>query len=93
MSPCRSRNRISSQASALREALVRLQATVQIPESGVLAVPCLPSEQIGEIALAERIVLSELTPLSLSLEQAFMRMTGETVDFHAMALPDRDEAA
>ena len=49
----------------------------------MLEVHGLSGREIGEIALAEKIVLAELTPLQLSLEQAFMQWTGESVEYHA----------
>ena len=41
--------------------------------------------QIGEIALREGVALEELTPRQASLEDAFMALTGDSVDFHAVA--------
>jgi ABC-2 type transport system ATP-binding protein len=73
---------VSPQATALRDALATRDARVDSVERGVLEVHGLTGQEIGEIALAEKIVLAELTPLQLSLEQAFMRLTGETVEFH-----------
>jgi ABC-2 type transport system ATP-binding protein len=80
---------VSQQATALRDALVAREARVDSVEREVLEVHGLSGQEIGEIALAERIVLAELTPLQLSLEQAFMRLTGETVEYHT-ALSDDD---
>ncbi len=74
---------VSPQATALRDALAANDATVNSIERGVLEVHGLSGQEIGEIALAERIVLAELTPLQASLEQAFMQLTGETVEYHA----------
>jgi ABC-2 type transport system ATP-binding protein len=74
---------VSEQATALRDALARHDARVDSVERGVLEVHGLTGQQIGEIALAERVVLAELTPLQASLEQAFMQLTGETVEYHA----------
>jgi ABC-2 type transport system ATP-binding protein len=74
---------VSPQATELREALAARDATVDSVERGVLDVHGLSGLQIGEIALAEKIVLAELTPLQASLEQAFMQLTGETVEYHA----------
>ena len=82
---------VSPQATALRDALVAKEARVDSVERGVLEVHGLTGEEIGEVALAEKVVLAELTPLSLSLEQAFMRLTGETVEFHAGATGDDDD--
>ena len=74
---------VSEQATALRDALARHDARVDSVERGVLEVHGLTGQQIGEIALAEQVVLAELTPLQASLEQAFMQLTGETVEYHA----------
>ncbi len=59
-------------------------------ERGVLEVHGLSGQEIGEIALAEKIVLAELTPLQASLEQAFMELTGETVEYHASSTDTDD---
>jgi ABC-2 type transport system ATP-binding protein len=75
----------SPQASELREELVGREAQVQSIQSGLLEVSGLTGEQIGEIALEARIVISELTPLQASLEEAFMSLTGDSVEYHADA--------
>ena len=82
---------VSQQATALRDALAARQSRVDSVERGVLEVHGLSGQEIGEIALAEKIVLAELTPMSLSLEQAFMRLTGETVEYHATSDDDNDD--
>ena len=79
---------VSQQATALRDALASKQARVDSVERNVLEVHGLTGQEIGEVALAEKIVLAELTPLQLSLEQAFMRLTGETVEYHAASNDD-----
>ena len=79
---------VSAQATALRDALAAKQARVDSIEREVLEVHGLTGQEIGEVALAEKIVLAELTPLQLSLEQAFMRLTGETVEYHAASTDD-----
>jgi ABC-2 type transport system ATP-binding protein len=84
---------VSPQATALRDALAAKQARVDSIEREVLEVHGLTGQEIGEIALAEKIVLAELTPLQLSLEQAFMRLTGETVEYHAAATDDDTDNA
>jgi ABC-2 type transport system ATP-binding protein len=75
----------SLQASELREELVRQGGQVQSIEPGLLEVSGLTGGQIGEIALEARIVISELTPLQASLEEAFMTLTGDSVEYHASA--------
>ena len=73
----------SPRAGELRDALARHDAQVQDVEEGLLEVSGLTGEQIGEIALAARIVISELTPREASLEEAFMSLTGDSVEYHA----------
>jgi ABC-2 type transport system ATP-binding protein len=79
---------VSPQATELRDALAARDARVDSIERDVLEVRGLSGQAIGEIALAEQIVLAELTPLQLSLEQAFMRLTGESVEYHAAYTDD-----
>lgn len=73
----------SPRAGELRDALARHDAQVQDVGEGLLEVSGLTGEQIGEIALAARIVISELTPREASLEEAFMSLTGDSVEYHA----------
>jgi ABC-2 type transport system ATP-binding protein len=75
----------SPQAVELRDALARREVEVASIEQSLLEVSGLTGEQIGEIALQERIVISELTPQQASLEEAFMSLTGESVEYHASA--------
>jgi ABC-2 type transport system ATP-binding protein len=80
----------SPQAVELRDALARRAAEVTSIEQGLLEVSGLTGEQIGEIALQARIVISELTPRQASLEEAFMSLTGESVEYHASAGEEHD---
>ena len=52
---------------------------------GLLEVSGLTGEQIGEIALAGADRDLELTPQQASLEEAFMSLTGESVEYRASA--------
>ncbi len=72
-------------ATELRDALAGRDVQVHSVEPGLLEVSGLTGEQIGEIALEARIVISELTPHQVSLEEAFMRLTGDSVEYHANA--------
>ena len=83
---------VSPQATALRDALAAKQARVDSVERDVLEVHGLTGQEIGEVALAEKIVLAELTPMQVSLEQAFMALTGETVEYHAASDDDNDNS-
>ena len=43
----------------------------------------LDAAAIGEMAAANAIVLHELTPQKASLEEAFMELTSDSVEYHA----------
>jgi ABC-2 type transport system ATP-binding protein len=47
------------------------------------------AERIGELAAAHRLVLHELSPQRASLEEAFMRLTHESVEYQAHDTPPR----
>lgn len=71
----------SPQLPRLHAALRDIAADVCV-ESGALTVSGVDSETIGEIAASDDIVLHELSPQQGSLEQAFMRLTGDAVEYH-----------
>jgi ABC-2 type transport system ATP-binding protein len=83
----------SPQATRLRELVLGPDVTVASPEAGVLEISGLAAEQIGEAAAAHGIVLHELTPLQASLEEAFMELTREDVEFKTGVLPAESEEA
>jgi ABC-2 type transport system ATP-binding protein len=76
------------QAEALREEIVGPDVTVTVTADGALEVTGLTAEQIGEAAQRRSLVLHELTPERASLEEAFMDVTRDDVQFHAV---ERDE--
>jgi ABC-2 type transport system ATP-binding protein len=79
----------SPQADRLRDHLAAgADVTVASVEPGLLDVTGLTAEQIGEAAAELRIVLHELTPQQASLEEAFMDLTRDDVEFKS-----RDEPA
>jgi ABC-2 type transport system ATP-binding protein len=71
----------------LRAALTRPGVRIETDPDGGLDVHGLSHQQIGEIAARDSIVLHELTPRTASLEEAYMALTGEAVEYHAGALP------
>jgi len=75
----------SPQAAALREEIVGPDVTVTLAADGALEVSGLTAEQIGEAAARRSFVLHELTPERASLEEAFMDVTRDAVEFHAPA--------
>jgi ABC-2 type transport system ATP-binding protein len=72
-------------AAPLREALLAEGATVTAAERSALNVHGVGAERIGEIASRRGFVLHELTPQTASLEEAFMHLTGDAVEYHAAA--------
>jgi ABC-2 type transport system ATP-binding protein len=74
----------SPHASELAEALAGPDVTVETTADGALQVTGLTAEQVGEAAAARSIVLHELTPVRASLEEAFMDITRDDVEFHAV---------
>jgi ABC-2 type transport system ATP-binding protein len=71
----------SPQATALRDALAGDGVRVQSRERGTLDVYGLSAERIGELAAEEGLILHELTPQRASLEDAYMRLTGDSVEY------------
>lgn len=51
-------------------------------DAGLLEVAGLTAQQIGDLALAHHIAIHELTPRQASLEEAFMELTGKSVEYH-----------
>jgi ABC-2 type transport system ATP-binding protein len=71
----------SPQATRLRELVLGPDVSVTSNESGVIEVEGLTAEQVGEIAGSNKIVLHELTPVQASLEEAFMELTRDELEF------------
>ena len=61
--------------------------TITSDEPGVLTVIGATSVQVGELAAANRLVLHELTPVSGSLEEAYMSLTQDSVEYHSSEVP------
>jgi ABC-2 type transport system ATP-binding protein len=76
----------SPHAPRLQEVLARPGVTVQAGAPDVLEVHGMTSEEIGDAAAVHGITLFELTPKRASLEDAFMRLTGDSVEYHAADL-------
>jgi ABC-2 type transport system ATP-binding protein len=73
----------SPQAEVLRGHVVGGDVTVVALEPGLIEVHGLTAQQIGEAAARHSIVLHELTPQQVSLEEAFMDLTRDDVEFKA----------
>ncbi|HEX3789607.1 MAG TPA: ABC transporter ATP-binding protein [Pseudonocardiaceae bacterium] len=73
----------SQQATELRGLLVGPEVSVTSVEPGLLQVSGLNGAEIGKIACAHSIALEELTPVQASLEEAFMELTQDSVEYRA----------
>jgi ABC-2 type transport system ATP-binding protein len=73
----------SPQATRLAELVGAAGVSVRSVEPSVIEIGGLDAEQIGLTAAANQIVLFELTPREASLEEAFMELTGDAVEFQA----------
>ncbi len=73
------------EGATLAPLLTSLGASVERPAADVLEVRGLSSRDIARVALDHRILVHELTQRSRSLEEAFMDLTHDTVEFHGAA--------
>ena len=62
--------------------LVARGATIAPGGDGTVSVSGIGADAIGDLAAEEGVRLHELTPLTASLEEAFMDLTRESVEFH-----------
>ncbi len=72
-------------ADALGSRLQAAGATVEANADGSLLVHGLEAATVGDIAFQAGVAVHELSPLEASLEEAFMELTREDVEFHARA--------
>ncbi|GAB2827026.1 ABC transporter ATP-binding protein [Streptomyces chlorus] len=73
----------SPQRERLLDVLHEAGITVVENGGGTLEVDGTGAERIGELAARHQLVLHELSPQRASLEEAFMRLTAESVEYHA----------
>jgi ABC-2 type transport system ATP-binding protein len=80
------RHQVRVRAPHIDDLVTLLRAPdVEIRPAGDSAVEVdgMTSDAIGELAARNGIALHELTPLGASLEEAFMQVTGDSVEYHA----------
>ena len=70
-------------ADQLVRAVTAKGATTSTDEDGAIEVRGMSTEQIGDLAFSEGIRLHELTMVRASLEEAFMELTADSVEYHA----------
>jgi ABC-2 type transport system ATP-binding protein len=75
------------EAEKLRGLLISDQVTVAAGEPNVLEVHGMTAEQVGDIAFRNGVLLHELTPQQASLEEAFMNLTQDSVEFRSEGVP------
>ncbi|MFF1354269.1 ABC transporter ATP-binding protein [Streptomyces sp. NPDC058297] len=73
----------SPQQERLLDVLHEAGITVVEAGNGTLEVDGVSPEQLGDLAAAHHLVLHELSPQQASLEEAFMQLTAESVEYHA----------
>ena len=71
----------SPQAALIARDVAGPGVRVRSLEPGLLEIHGIAAETIGDMAVAQRWVLHELTPLQVSLEDAYMKLTESQVDY------------
>ena len=64
-------------------AVIAAENGTATPDATGLTVTGIPAERIGELAARDGIVLHELTPVAGSLEDAYLALTQDEVEYHA----------
>jgi ABC-2 type transport system ATP-binding protein len=83
----------TARATELRDLLAGPGIVVKSAELGLLEVTGLTGGEIGAIALRGGIALEELTPVQASLEEAFMELTDDAVEYRTDQAPMEKEAS
>ena len=71
----------SPQAGRLRDLLAAPEVSVSSAAEGVLIVRGSSADQIGDLARENDIAVHELVPQTATLEEAFMELTGDAVEY------------
>ncbi|HEX4539472.1 MAG TPA: ABC transporter ATP-binding protein [Acidimicrobiales bacterium] len=71
----------SPDGARLSWALAGAGATIDAEDDGALAVHGLAEADIGELAAQQQLVLHELSPQAASLEEAFMELTADALEY------------
>jgi ABC-2 type transport system ATP-binding protein len=76
----------SPHASQLADLLAAPEIAVVRSEAGVLEVTGLAASRIGDLAASHGLAIHELTPQSASLEEAYMALTADSVEYRTEAV-------
>ena len=71
------------QVDQLARTIAGPDVTITGVESQLIEVTGLTAAQIGDLAAATGVVLHELTPISASLEEAYLELTQDEVEYHS----------
>ena len=83
----------SPRAGELAAALTADGVTVTLPEAGTLEVSGTTAEHVGEVAFRNGLLLHELSPRRASLEEAYMSLTQDAVEYRAHTTPTTSRTA
>ena len=72
----------SLEVDRLADVLRNGGAGVRMRDDGALLVTGIDAPRIGDVALAEGLAIHELSPVQASLEEVFMDLTSDMVDYH-----------
>lgn len=76
----------SSQAAELACLVARLEVTVHSSQPGVVEITGIDAVEVGDLAARHGIPIHELTMATASLEEAYMALTGDTVEYRTEAV-------
>ncbi|QDG90146.1 ABC transporter ATP-binding protein [Pseudarthrobacter sp. NIBRBAC000502770] len=74
----------TDQPDHLRQLLAGRGASIEVPERELLEVTGLDPRTIAATALESQVMVYELTPLVASLEEAYMELTKDDVEYHSL---------
>jgi ABC-2 type transport system ATP-binding protein len=77
---------LTPDAGEFTQALLAAGANVTSSESGALTVTGLEASEIGDLAAHKRLRVHELSPITASLEDAFMELTKDEVEYRPTEL-------
>ncbi|WDH78732.1 ABC transporter ATP-binding protein [Microbacterium esteraromaticum] len=77
----------SPRASELADMLTAPEVEIVAADRFTLDVTGLPASRIGDLAAERGIAIHELTPTSGSLEDAYLALTGDSVEYRTRAVP------
>ena len=78
---------VSPHATQIATLLQGPEVTVTSDEPGVLKIIGATTVQVGDLAAANGLTLHELTPVHGSLEEAYMTLTQDSVEYHSSEVP------